>query len=353
MDSLEYTLCRFEREYLDLHDVSRLRRVEQLRLLRKFAASLDHPITELTSADLRAFVGGMVRDGLNPTTGTKYMGMLRSFITWAYEAGLIDHQRRNELSLVGNPRGGRWKNRPNPYAAEEIADFYALLQGSLPLLPRYGKGSQMLRSYQLGRAKTLRGGLWRHARRLQFEAQVALALDAGLRRVEIHRLSLGALHPDNAEIVVLTAKQGPGGRAVRRAIPYTDHARYWVAQWLDFRRALGVTHTKPWLTLDIYGSLGRQLDPLDVERMGRSFERQFHTKHWRWHRFRHTAATEWLRAGVPLEKVQYFMGHHSLEQTLAYAQVLKQDVSEAFGAAEASFAQRLGLIVPVDEEEAA
>jgi site-specific recombinase XerD len=349
--ALERTLRRFEAEYLDLNNVSLLRRREQLRLLRKFAATLDHPLVELTPSDLRGFIGGMLRDGLAPSTGTKYMGMFRSFITWAYEANLIDSHRRDQLSLVGNPRGGGHKSRPNPYKPREIADFYALLHQTLPLLPAFGSGSRMLESYQRGRAKTVHTRLWRHAWRLQIEAQVALALEAGLRRIEIHSLSIPALHPDNSEIVVLTAKQGPG-REVRRSIPYTDHARYWVGQWLDFRHSLGVTHEEPWLGLDIYGSHGRQLDPITLFRMGRSLELRLHTQHWRWHRFRHTAATEWLRAGVPLERVQRFMGHANIEQTLAYAELLNEDISESFGKAQDAFSKRLGLRVPVDGEAA-
>lgn len=343
--ALERTLVRFEAEYLDLNNISPLRRQEQLRLLRKFAARLDHPITELTPTDLREFIGGMLRDGLKPTTGTKYLGMFRSFIGWAYEAGLINQHRRNELSLVGNPRGGSWQNKPNPYTPEEIGEFYAALADALPLLPEYGRGSRLLSSYRHGRTKTLHSRLWRHAWRLQLEAQVALALEGGLRRIEIHSLSIPAVHPDNSEIVVLTAKQGPG-RDVRRSIPYTEHARYCVGQWLDFRHVLDPPHESPWLRLEIYGSYGRQLDPLSIRRMGISLEQRLHTRQWRWHRFRHTAATEWLRADVPLEKVRRFMGHASLDQTLAYAELLNEDIAESFDKAQARFSERLGLRVP-------
>ena len=86
--------------------------------------------------------------------------------------------------------------------------------------------------------------------------------------------------------------------------------------------------------------------------MGDSFRRQLGTTRWRWHRFRHTAATEWLRAGVPIEKVQRFMGHRSIELTLAYTEVLSSDMTDAFAAAEASFSERLGLKIPVDEAAA-
>lgn len=352
MDSLDNLLGRFEAEYLDINDISTERRIAQVALLRRFALSLDHPIMEMTPADLRAFIGGLVRNGLNPTTGRKYMGMLRSFIGWAYDAGLIDTHRRNELLLVGNPRGGNWKHRPNPYKPEEIVRFYAVLRDRFPLLPKTGRGSQMLRTFRRRRHQDLHGRLLRHAWRLQFEAQIALALEAGLRRVEIHGISIAALHPENTDIVVLTAKQRPGGQRVQRAIPYTEHAQYWVGQWLNFRHALGVGHDSPWLTLDLYGSHGRQLTQESLTRMSHSFPQVLGTADYRWHRFRHTAATEWLRAGVPLEKVRVFMGHTSLEQTLAYAELLKSDISDSFEKAQPLFNERLGLRIPVDEEAA-
>jgi site-specific recombinase XerD len=348
---LDTLLARFEDEYLDLNDITPRRRIEQLRLLRKFAGTLDRPLIEMTPRDMRLFIGGMIRGGLNPTTGRKYLMMIRSFVRWAYEANLIDQDHKDQLQFVGSPRGGGWKDRPNPYKPDEIAEFYALLRHTLPLMPTHGRGSQMLRTFRRRRHQDLHSGLLRHARRLQFEAQIALAIGAGLRCIEIHRLSMPALHPDNADIVVLTAKQGPGPQ-VTRAIPYTDHARYWVEQWLDFRYALDVTHDRPWLTLDIYGSLGRQLDPLEMERMARSLERTLHTTRWHWHRFRHTAATEWLRSGVPLEKVRIFMGHATIEQTLAYAEVLNEDIAESFEKAQPLFNERLGLHIPVDEEAA-
>jgi site-specific recombinase XerD len=346
---LTRTLHRFEAEYLDLNNVSVQRRREQFSLLRKFARTIDHPIAELTPTDLRTYMGARLRDGMHPNTAAKQMGMFRSFILWAYEAGLIDEHRRVQLSLVGNPRGATTKTQPNPYTAQEIADFFALLQERFPLMPEYGKGSRLLPAFQRGHTHRIHTGLWRHAVRLQFEAQIALALEAGLRRIEIHSLSIAAMHPDNPEVVVLTAKQGPG-REVRRAIPYTDHARYRVGRWLDLRHDLGATHEHPWLALQYReGDRDDQLAPVGLSRFGRSLERALGTQKWRWHRFRHTAATEWLRAGVPLEKVRVFMGHSSIEQTLAYAQLLTRDVSDAFGEAEASFSSRLGLIVPEGE----
>jgi site-specific recombinase XerD len=344
---LDQTLRRYEAEHLDLRSASPKHRREALALLRRFAASLDHPITELTATDLRRFLGAAMRDkGIKPQSAAKNLSTLRSFITWAYEATLIDQHRWSELSLVGHPRGAHVKSKPNPYTAAEITEFYTLIRARFPLLPEYGRGSGLLQSFQRGTSHRLHHRLLSHAKRLQIEAQVSLALEAGLRRSEIHGVSMAAIHPDNSTVVVRTAKQGPGAERYR-SIPFTDHSRYRISQWLDFRYELDVPHDYPWLALGYSGEQrDAQLAPITLLRLGRSLERALGTQYYRWHRFRHTAATEWLRAGVALEKVRVFMGHTNIEDTLSYAQLLEEDVSDAFGAAEASFASRLGLIVP-------
>jgi integrase len=47
---------------------------------------------------------------------------------------------------------------------------------------------------------------------------------------------------------------------------------------------------------------------------------------WELHRMRHTAITEMLRAGYPLHEVQRIAGHARIQQTLAYAELLPDDL---------------------------
>lgn len=49
----------------------------------------------------------------------------------------------------------------------------------------------------------------------------------------------------------------------------------------------------------------------------------------RWHDWRHTAATELLRAGAHLKIVQRLLGHASLQSTLRYLHVVDDDVRDA------------------------
>lgn len=201
----------------------------------------------------------------------------------------------------------------------------------------------MLDRYLAGRKRKdktqpLFGHVLRHALRLQMEAQVALALEQGLRRSEILDLTIAAMHPDNSQLAVRNAKQLPG-QNVKRMLPYSLHARKVVGEWLEFRWLLNPDHDSPFLALT--NGQATQLEPQSLPQISAVIERAEST--WRWHRLRHTAITMWLRAGVPLEKLQIFAGHTDIAQTLRYAKISEADVDEAFQAVEEKFNRRLGI----------
>jgi site-specific recombinase XerD len=341
-------LDRFDAEYLSPNSITPMRRVEQAKLLTRLAKSLDHPLDEINPQDVRGFIGAEIQRGLHVNSVRSYLGMIRSFVGWAGDAGLIDPVATLQLKSVPNPRGSSARGKPIPYKVSDVRRFHGVLASKYPALTEFGPGSRAMQRFTRGRVPSLRRHLWRHARRLQYEAQIGLALELGLRRIEIMSLSMAALHYDNDQVVVLTAKQGPDSK-VRRAVPYSTHVRTCVQEWLDFRRLLRPDHEDPWLALTYTGSLAMQTRPLTMVQMTdalKVFEtpgRREVGREWRWHRFRHTCATEWLRSGVPLEKVRLYMGHADLTQTLQYVEILDGDIDAAFGAAEADFARRLGL----------
>jgi integrase len=335
----DQVLVRFEAEHMAPNSMSALRRAEQLKLLRRLASQLDHPLHELTGADVQSFMGAEITRGLAPNTVRKEHGMIRAFNTWATGASLISPERSAQLKSVRNPRGSTGRSTPKPYKPAEIKRLREQLAERYPALPSHGQGKYALHRWTSGKRTTLRRHLWLHATRVQLECQIALALELGLRKVEILRLTLPAVHFENDQVVVLTAKQGPGSQ-VTRVVPYTAHARQCAQEWLELRELLMPQHDEPWLFLKCKGSRAEQLDTLPMWKMSRALN-QFGP--WRWHRLRHTAATEWLRAGVPMEKVQIMMGHANPEQTRAYTHISPEDVDRAVGLAEADFSRRMGI----------
>lgn len=340
-ETTDEQLARFEAEHMRPNSITDSRRREQLKVLREFDEELDGPLGTMMARDVLSFMGRQIEDDeLHPNTVRKHHGMIKAFEGWAYRAGLIDALRYSELKAVPNPRGSKAQSTPKPYKPHEIRDFFTQLADKYPLLPLSGPKSRRLVGYYEKRGKRDRFGrdIWRHARRLQFEAQVALALEEGLRRIEMFRVTLAQIDPDNSGVIVHTAKGEPGQKK-EREVPYMAHARLVVRDWLDFRRTLPIEHTATWLRLDPFRP--NPLDPMTLSQLSNSLS--LIGDRWTWHRFRHTYATEQLRAGVPVEKLQILLGHGGIEQTLAYTKIVRSDVHEASEAAEPAFAQRLGL----------
>lgn len=172
-----------------------------------------------------------------------------------------------------------------------------------------------------------------------------LALYCGLRRIEIRTVSTDDIDPLNEFIPVV----GKGGDL--RKVPFPESARTRVEAWLDFRREIGPDHEYPWLTLGQYQMHRKNALP------GRSLAAMFGRigSGYELHRFRHTCATEWLRAGMPIEQVRDIMGHSNIDQTLAYAKIVPDDAKRSMDRYERIFQRKIepDLEPPNDSQEVA
>jgi site-specific recombinase XerD len=330
------TIDRFKREYQEYHRISPERAGQQRRLLVEFEGSLDgRQLTEATADDLRAFAGDLLEQGLHVNTVRKKLNMIRPFCSWAYAAGLITPEQYLGLKSVPNPRGATSTSQPNPYTRQELTAFWAALDAKYKRLPERGRGSQAIKRWIQGKGPWR--NVWRHAMRLQIEAMVRLALDVGLRRHEIFGLSLNDLHYDN-EYLVISGKADPHtGNKKTRTVPFTSRAREAVHEWLEFRALIRPPHDRPWLSL--YGLAWNK--PMLESRFNKLLGQTL-GKEWRWHRFRHTCATNWLRAGAELETIKSLLGHASIAQTLMYAEILKSDIAKSLAKVEAEFEEGVG-----------
>lgn len=329
-------IARFENEYLAYNNITAERAGQQVKLLREFEDWIDKPLIEAEAGDLQGFAASLVKHGYHVNTVRKKLGMIRPFVTWAYQVNLIDADHYMKLRGVKNPRGSTGNTLPNPYKRTQVLAFWAQLSERLPELPESGPGSWALRRWLSGK-----GGwnatLYRHAMRLQIEAAARLALDMGLRRSEIFRLSVDDLHYDN-EYLVVKGKADPNtGLPKIREVPFTETARRAVFSWLEFRAMMRVKHDRPWLNC-----FGSKYDQPMRDRKFHGLLQELVGPDWRWHRFRHTCGTSWLRAGMPLEQVQRLLGHATLQQTLGYAEIAKNDLSRAMAKHASGFEQEVG-----------
>lgn len=317
-------LDRFEAEYQRYNDMTEDRARQQQKTLRRFAEHAGRPLTECGGTELRAFMVSLVEQGLHVNTVRKYGNMVRPFFTWAHTAGLVPAEALMTVREVKNPRGATARALPRPYKAKQLKQLQADINSAYPELPEY-----RLRGFERGRrfAKVAD-----HARRLQIEAVVGIALYCGLRRAELHRLTVDDAHYENAYVVV----HGKGGRP--REVPHCKRSRKLVKAWLDFRELLIARAEEPhdqlWLCL-----AQNVAEPGYTRAM--SFQ-QFSellsgVGDWQLHRLRHTCGTTWLRAGMPLEQVSKLLGHSSITMTLGYAEIVRDDLQRSVEAHEDTF----------------
>lgn len=320
--------------YHDYHDISAERARDQERLLRRLEASLDgQPIASLKAHDLELFLGA---GDYAPSTVAKHIKMLRPFFRWLWQHKHITGDQLMELRGVKAPRGAGWAP-PRPYTRGEIACFWEYMDDAFPwTLDRDIHNVTTLRAeffvrrWQRGASQWRR--VWPYARRLQAEAIVSLALFGGLRRIEIFNLELEDMHWDNAFVRVHGARKNPEAESRDRAVPMVKPMRTALANWIEFRsQVLEPPHDKPWLCLwedRFLESMSLRALAHLLDRVGDGYEL---------HRLRHTFATERLRAGMDIEKLQRVMGHSNIEMTLRYARISDEDVLDAAEETNAQF----------------
>jgi site-specific recombinase XerD len=321
--------CSFYHEY---NAISEQRRSMQRRVLREAQSRIGKDLVDFERRDLAAYLETLVRqDEFKPRTVAARLYALRPFFEWAWREKLISAERLMELKDVEPPRGSTVDAQPNPYSRKQIAYFWREVEKKYPLpedsekwVSRWERGISPWK-----RAQPV-------AKRYQLEAIVALALCGGLRRDEIWRIGLEDMSPDNEYIVVHGARKNAEGVSYVRVVPWTtEWMREAVERWLTLRERIGPEHDQPWLSLhyswfkhplsfEAYELLVRRIPP-----------------GWSYQRFRHTAATELLRAGYELQEVQAIMGHSRIQQTLGYAKIIPDDLVKTARRANANLSRAI------------
>jgi site-specific recombinase XerD len=320
----------FAADYFVMAGVSHERRVSVRRELHRLSEHAGVPVEDVDDQMLRAYLAEHLVAGMHVNTVRKYLHGIKPFYKWCWRNRIITADQWLRIQDVEPPRGSSANGRPRPYKIKEVQRFWDELDARWPRTTE-----RVIKRYQRGTSPY--NSVWRHASHLQTQAVISLALFGALRRSEIRFATMDDIHPDNAYVIV-RGKSPFGERQGYREVPYTEEGRRMVGEWLEFRALLNPGHDHPWVVLRAGGTYTR------LQRIGReAFEGiPTHVGDWAYHRFRHTAATEWLRAGVPLEHVQKLLGHATIGQTLAYAELVREDVARDVRRAEADFVTAVG-----------
>lgn len=317
--------------------ISERRRRQQASVLASFC---DHvggdPIDVGAGAhELQAYLETLVARGLKPSTVGFYLKAIGPYFAWAQQTGRIDALRLAEIRLVKAPRGAS-TFKPKPYSQQQVKTLWRQLNADWPW--SWHSPRRMKRGHDPGPSRTRGEHNWErwftgptlswhrakpYPERVQMEALTALLLGGGLRRIEAFGLTPRDVDTENAYMVVHGAAKNESGVSVDRAVPWTtSHMRDSMAEWLAVRERLAPGHDHLWLSL----AHGWVTHPMPFDRFRNLYLMLGHG--WEFHRLRHTAATEMLRAGYPIEKVQKILGHASIQMTMRYLELLPEDVVE-------------------------
>lgn len=328
---------RFAADYFVRERLSEGRRKFVLRALRELSYFAGVEPEAVTDEQLQAFLNDLIERGANPNYVRKFNHAVKPFYRWAWRARFIDADHYMRIKEVPNPRGATGLAKPRPYKRTEIARMWADLDAAWPLTEQ-----RYIDRWQRGTSPYRR--VWRHGIHLQTEAVAGLALLAGLRQAEIYSLSIDDMHPDN-DYIVVRGKTVVHDEPKIREVPYTEYGRGLVARWLDFRALMAPTHDHPWLVVDARASMNNALapshplNPISAANFGKMLHK---VGPWEFHRLRHTCATEWLRAGMELERVSKLLGHANLKQTLGYAELVRDDIARSMRRHEDAIVGHLG-----------
>lgn len=332
MSALVEKFCDHHHAY---NDISAQRRVAQRRVLTEFMESVGG-VDDLDADALRVYLATLVTgQHLKPATIAQRLTMIRPFVRWLREQRHIDADRMLDLVAVEPPRGAK-NGKPRPYSRNEIKAMWRDLEDAYPW-SRRGKPGRRIDNAEMYLARWRRGQstyarIQAYCERAQVEAIIHLALFGGIRREEIFRLELEDMQPDNAYVVVRGARKNQEAAENVRIVPMTEAMRVTIKKWLDVRAELAPDHERPWLSLHTEAHARKEIRWTKfgglLTRIGRGIE---------FHRLRHTFATERLRAGMELEKLQKVMGHSRIQQTLAYADLVHEDLLKSSSRTDETF----------------
>lgn len=313
---------QFTAEHFTLNSITASRQEQVLLALSRLETFLGKkPLQEATDQDLRAWLVALLGSGLTASTVAFHLKAVMPFYRWAWLAREVSADDYMRLREVSPPRGYNTQ-MPRPYSRKELAQMWADLAARYPyttdvIIGRWKRGTSPYRSVK------------KHAMRLQLEAIIELALVCGLRRVEIYNLSIDDCHWDNKYVVVRGKRVDQNDKL--REVPYPESTRTAIRRWFRIRGLMAPIPGQG-LWLSVTGP-----DPVSAMTFGRFERLLLGLGAWELHRLRHTCATERLRAGMTLEKLQRFLGHSNIQQTLRYADLVRGDIHKESEKIDADF----------------
>jgi len=166
---------------------------------------------------------------------------------------------------------------------------------------------------------------WSSFRTSRDLAIVGLMLLQGLRSKEVLTLNCGDIFLSESEMRV----RGKGNKI--RVLPLASDTVQLLDHYLRLERPYGCG---PALFVSLKGpARGSRMTPAGLRSLFRHHRRTTVTVQAHPHRFRHTFASDMVRAGISLPALMKLMGHAHISTTMLYVQISPRDVFEQYACA--------------------
>lgn len=179
---------------------------------------------------------------------------------------------------------------------------------------------------------------WSSFRTSRDLAIVGLMLLHGLRSCEVLALNRDDVHVADSQIQVL----GKGKKI--RVLPLTTESLDLLDHYLQLERP---RNCGPALFVSLKGrARGNRMTPAGLRSLFRYHRQTTGVAQANPHRFRHTFASDMIRAGISLPALMQLMGHAQIQTTLVYVQITPREVWEQYARAVAQHLRPVPLPQP-------
>ena len=179
---------------------------------------------------------------------------------------------------------------------------------------------------------------WSSFRTSRDLAIVGLMLLHGLRSCEVLALNREDVHIADSQIQVL----GKGKKI--RVLPLTPESLDLLDHYLRLERP---RNCGPALFVSLKGpACGNRMTPAGLRSLFRDHRQTTGVAQANPHRFRHTFASDMIRAGISLPALMQLMGHAQIQTTLVYVQITPREVWEQYARAVAQHLRPIPLPQP-------
>lgn len=281
-----------------------------LKLWLEFQADIE--VEKITTQDVRKYLAFLINDyvprritgnndrKLSPKTVHNVWITLMAFFHWVSD----EFQIPNIMKGVPGPK---YEEPPvEPFTKEEVE---ALL-----------KACEFCRESKTDRRHKF---TMRRVTRYRDRAIILMLLDTGLRASELCSLLIGDLDMSTGKVTVKHGETG-GAKGRKGRIVYIGKvARKSVWRYLADRED-GENQAAPLFI----GKFNRELTRDSLRQIINALGEKANVKNCYPHRFRHTMAIRYLRAGGDLFTLQALLGHSSLEVVQIYARISGLDIEQ-------------------------